>query len=264
MNARTPMGPEDVLALIRESNARGFGRSAVPVRAPAEPFRPTPLAGLVRDVAPEGAALPVLEPEPPAPPAPALPDPVPPDPALLEAARAEGRREGHAEGLAEGRAAGRAEAEAALSSARDTFLQLAARLSAPTPADTARLAQLIEGAVRALASQRAGLAIDAHPEAFAARIETLADRVAQGLREVTLRLNAEDLRAVAPHLEAGGICPPTRITADPRLARGDLEVRAEGIVLADLIGVAPLAAAPRRDPETAPADAIGASAAAAS
>ncbi|MGP3697179.1 FliH/SctL family protein [Rhodobacter sp. NSM] len=229
------MGPDDVLALIRETNARGFGRSSVPVREPAGPFRATPLAGLVRGVAPEEAALVIAEPEEPPAPAP----PPPPDPALLEAARAEGRREGRAEGLAEGQASGRREAEAALAEARETFLRLAARLSTPTPADTAQLAAMIDTAVRTLASQRAGLSIDAHPEAFAARVEGLADRVAQGLRQVSIRLNAEDLRAVAPHVGGSDLLAEARISADPRLARGDVEVRADGIVLADLIGVPP-------------------------
>ncbi|AZB55171.1 flagellar assembly protein FliH, partial [Cereibacter sphaeroides] len=39
MTAQTPIGPEDVLALIRETNARGFGRSDLPAPGPEGPFR---------------------------------------------------------------------------------------------------------------------------------------------------------------------------------------------------------------------------------
>ncbi|ABN76800.1 FliH/SctL family protein [Cereibacter sphaeroides] len=248
MTAQTPIGPEDVLALIRETNARGFGRSDLPAPGPEGPFRPMPLSGLGR-AAPEAprppdAAGPAPESRAPAapaglvPPDPAPPAPALPDPALLEAARAEGRRDGHAEGRAEGRR----EAEAEFAHARETFLRLAERLSAPAPGDTARLARMIDGAVCALASQRAGIEIDRHPAGFAARLEALADRVAQGLRQVTLRLNPEDLQALAPHLPGSDLLSEARIAADPRLARGDLEVRAEGIVLSDLL--APAASLP--------------------
>ncbi|MVX47596.1 flagellar assembly protein FliH, partial [Rhodobacter sphaeroides] len=48
MTAQTPIGPEDVLALIRETNARGFGRSDLPAPGPEGPFRPMPLSGLGR------------------------------------------------------------------------------------------------------------------------------------------------------------------------------------------------------------------------
>ncbi|WYK04211.1 FliH/SctL family protein [Cereibacter sphaeroides f. sp. denitrificans] len=256
MTAQTPIGPEDVLALIRETNARGFGRSDLPAPGPEGPFRPMPLSGLGRATAPEGlrppeAVEPVPEGQGPGPSALVPPDPAPalPDPALLEAARAEGRREGHAEGWAEGRAEGRREAEAEFALARETFLRLAARLSAPTPGDTARLARMIDGTVCALASQRAGIAIDAHPAGFAARIEALADRVAQGLRQVTLRLNPEDLQALAPHLPGSDLLSEARVAPDPCLARGDLEVRAEGILLSDLL--APAASQPQ-DTATAP------------
>jgi len=66
--------------------------------------------------------------------------------------------------------------------------------------------------------------------------------VAQGLRQVTLRLNPEDLQALAPHLPGSDLLSEARVAADPRLARGDLEVRAEGILLSDLL--APAASLP--------------------
>ncbi|WP_096785545.1 FliH/SctL family protein [Rhodobacter sp. CZR27] len=240
MNAQSPIGPEDVLAMIRDSAARGFGRTPLSLPDPATPFRATPLAGLVRGIASEADAILLPEPDP----AEVQALPQAPDPQALEAARAEGHaaghaegwREGHAAGLAEGNLAGRAEAQAALATARAAFEAAVARLASPAAADTARLAEAIDQAVRALAAQRAGLAIDDHPETFVARIEALADRVSQGLRQVALRLNPDDLAAMTPHLGTSELLAAARLQPDPRLARGDVEIRAEGIVLADLLG----------------------------
>ena len=78
--------------------------------------------------------------------------------------------------------------------------------------------------------------IDALPPAFAARVEALADRVAQGVRAVSLRLNPDDLAAITPHLAGFDVLGGAVLAPDPRLSRGDVEVRAEGIRLADLIG----------------------------
>ena len=239
MNAQSPIGPEDVLAMIRETTARGFGRTPLALPDPATPFRATPLAGLVRGIASEADAILLPDPDPAE-----VPAPTPaPDPQALEAARAEGHaagraegwREGHGAGFAEGSRAGRAEAQAALATAIAAFEAAVARIASPSAADTARLAEAIDGAVRALAARRAGLAIDAHPEAFVARIDGLADRVAQGLRQVALRLNPDDLAAITPHLGPSELLSEARLQPDPRLARGDVEIRAEGIVLADLL-----------------------------
>ncbi|MEY4982808.1 MAG: hypothetical protein RIR62_1074 [Pseudomonadota bacterium] len=179
-------------------------------------------------------------------PAPVLPEllppddaaPPPPDPAqLLAEARAEGHAagltEGMARGIERGRAEGRAAADADLAAARDAFLAVARGLAA-APDGLPALADMIAAAVRQLAAQRAGQAIDALPLPFLARIEALADRVAQGMRDVTLRLNPDDLAAIAPHLGDSALAGTT-ILPDPRLARGDAEVRADGIVLSDLL-----------------------------
>jgi flagellar assembly protein FliH len=178
--------------------------------------------------------------------APEEPPPPPPEPKaavdparLLSDARAEGYAAGHADGeeagIARGRAEGRAEAEAALAPARAAFLAAAARLAvASDPADD--LGGMLADAVRQLAAERAGQLIDTLPAAFAARIETLADRVAQGVRGVTLRLNPDDLAAITPHLAGFDVLAGATLAGDARLARGDVEVRAEGIRLSDLIG----------------------------
>lgn len=168
-----------------------------------------------------------LPPEPAAPP--------PPDPAEL---MAEAEARGHAAGVAEGHAAGLAEGRAlALSemeTARAAFVAATKGLATAMPDLSDQIAGLIASAVRDLAAQRAGQAIDAMPEPFVARIAKLADRVAQGMRTVTLRLNPDDLQAITPHLSDTDL-EGASLTPDPSLRRGDVEVRADGIRLADLL-----------------------------
>lgn len=150
--------------------------------------------------------------------------------------QADGREAGHAAGHAEGVVAGRAEAEAAFGPAREVFLAAVARLEEGAGLADG-LAGVLAEAVRKLAAERAGQMIEALPAAFAARVEAMADRVAQGVRAVGVRLNPDDLEAIRPHLAGCEVLEGAALTADPRLARGDVEVRAEGIRLADLLEV---------------------------
>lgn len=152
---------------------------------------------------------------------------------------AAGYADGHRAGLTEGHAAGLAEgqgaAEAQVAEAARHLAAAHARLTDLRPEDVAQLAQAIETAVRALAAERAGQLIDAGPLPFVARIEALADRVGQGVREITLRLSPPDHAALLPHLPGSDVLSEARVVADPRLQRGDVEVRAPGIRLADLL-----------------------------
>jgi flagellar assembly protein FliH len=169
-----------------------------------------------------------------APPEPVAPPP--PDPAILLAeAQARGHAAGLTEGHAKGVAEGRAQAQAELDAAKAAFIAAAKGLSHSGPDLSDQIAALMASAVRDLAAQRAGQAIDALPRPFIARIAKLADRVAQGIRTVTLRLNPNDLTAIASHL-AGTDLDGATLTPDPTLNRGDVEVRADGIRLADVLG----------------------------
>ncbi len=168
------------------------------------------------------------------PPAPTAPPP--PDLAkLLAEAQAQGHAAGLTEGHTKGVEEGRALALAELDAARAAFVAAAKGLGTAAPDLSDQIAALIASAVRDLAAQRAGQAIDALPKPFVARITKLADRVAQGMRTVTLRLNPDDLTAIAPHL-AGTDLDGATLTPDPALKRGDIEVRADGIRLADVLG----------------------------
>lgn len=249
------MGHAEVMAMIRASAQKGFAAKAS-VADPDAVFRPARLDAVRRIdpdvtamvdavVATEDGTISVAAGEVMAPSRTATPQVTMEDMAqrLAEAraegyaeGRADGMEAGHAAGHAEGMAAGRAEAEAALGPAREVFLTAVARLEQEAGLADG-LAGVLAEAVRKLAAERAGQMIEALPAAFAARVEAMADRVAQGIRSVSVRLNPDDLEAIRPHLAGCEVLEGAALTADARLARGDVEVRAEGIRLADLLEV---------------------------
>ncbi|NBE09141.1 FliH/SctL family protein [Paragemmobacter ruber] len=245
------MGPAEVMALIRASAQKGF-TGAAPLapqdatfrRARLEEVRRIDPSAVMLDDGTAGAepgmggavlggevlAADAVE---------VTPAPVVEDPARrLAEARSEGYAAGRADGIEEGRAEGRAaalaEAEAGLVPARDAFVAALAGLTGGADA-AGNMAEVIGQAVRKLAAERAGQMIDALPAAFAARVEAMADRVAQGVRAVSVRLHPADLAAITPHLAGCEVAGAATLMADDRLARGDVEVRAEGITLADLL-----------------------------
>lgn len=241
------MGHAEVMAMIRASAQKGFAgkapltpQDAVFRRASLESVRRIdPEATVVLDAA-EALADAAIEMEVLAPDGmEALQAPLLEDPALrLAEARSEGYAAGRTDGLEEGRAAGyaagRAEAEAAFAPAREAFVAAVAALSGGEDLSD-RLSAVIADAVRRLAAERAGQMIDALPMAFAARVEAMADRVAQGVRAVQIRLHPDDLAAITPHLGGFDVLAGAALTGDARLARGDVDVRAEGIRMADLL-----------------------------
>ncbi|AWB49678.1 flagellar assembly protein FliH [Gemmobacter aquarius] len=226
------MGTAEVMALVRAKAGKGFSGTARPVDGS---FRAVPIDRMARL---EAAAVEAVEAEvvvddmaEVVPPAPTVEE-------LLAEAREAGFAAGRADGLAEGRKLGALDTEAGVIAARDAFVALASKLAVTGMDGADALSAALSGAVRSMASVRAGQVIDDLPAPFLARIEILADRVAQGVRAVTVALHPEDLAAVAPYL-AGSDLAGAVVAADPRLSRGDVAVRAEGISLTDLIGVAP-------------------------
>ncbi len=163
--------------------------------------------------------------------------------AEIAAARVEGKQAGLAEGLAQGLAKGRADALAeaaqaqdhALTAARDTFLRAAAALSSPEGVLPEAFAQDLDRAVRRLAAERAGMAIDAHPAAFLSRITLLADRVAQGIRSITIALHPQDHTTLMAHLSGTAAMDGAALVPDARLSRGDVVVTGPAIRVADLL-----------------------------
>ena len=219
----------EIMRLIREGSAF---RAAPPLPQAEPGFSAIPVAVPLPEA-------PVAEPRAPAPPPEEAFRPAPPPPeidlALIRAeAHAAGRAEAEAgliEARAEGHAAGRAEAlaDAArdLDAARRGLLSAAAAITDATEAATATVFAAVEAAILRLASERAGIAIDANPAPFRARIEALAARIAGAGAMAEIRLNPADLAALGD--------APGRFTPDPGLARGDVVVRAGDVVIEDIL-----------------------------
>ncbi len=257
-NASPVISPADLVSILAKAQERGFAATDHGRRGVVEDggdFRPNDFAAIGRAAA---AALPapgVSGPLPAEEPAPrrVRDSAEPPSQPQIQAAKLPGpsaaeievmRQEAHAEGYRQGHAAGLAEAEAealagasqhaALQSAREIFLAAAEALATARPEQEAQLAAALSQAVGRLASERAGLAIESHPDAFAARLRLLAQRLAQGVRAVRLTLHPEDLALMQGRLEAEDGLALT-LAADPALNRGDAIVTAPGLRLADLI-----------------------------
>lgn len=188
------------------------------------------------------------------PPSTAVPTPQP----AHSAPSAEALRAARDEGYQAGKAASEAETEARLGSALAALDAAVAALNNPDPAAYADLRAEIARSVLALASGRAGQQIDALPGPFLRRIEALADRVQADLAQTAIRLNPDDLRAIAPALSEIAPLAAARLIADDGLARGDIDLAVGGLRLTDRIGTDPASAAqlgPPADPDTLSQDA---------
>ncbi len=109
------------------------------------------------------------------------------------------------------------------------------RLSHLEAAGLGTLTDTIAEAVKTLAAQRAGQMIDEMPAPFVKRVEALADRVAQGVAAVTVRLNPDDFAAIKPHLAGSDLLNPDRIGPDDNLSRGDVDIRSGAVQLRDVL-----------------------------
>lgn len=235
-----PLGPDDIMNLVRAARASGFQprfdhttdrtfRRADLAKAPPA----APDAAVLAD--PEVEDIPAEE-------AGDLLIPAPP-PIDIDAERASahadgfaaGRAQGDAEGHARGMAEGQARAEADLAEARALFETAALRLSHLEAAGLGALTDTIAAAVKTLAAQRAGQIIDEMPAPFLNRVEALADRVAQGVSAVTVRLNPDDLAVIKPHLAGSDLLNGDRIGADDTLSRGDVDIRSGAVQLRDVL-----------------------------
>lgn len=237
------LGHDDIMRLVREAGNGGFQkRTHTAVHPDSSGFKARDFQQ-VESLPPEAPVF--DEPAMPEPQVSAQPAQAQPAQIDIEAIRAEafeaGKNEGLIHGLAQGRAEGRiqgeTEANQKILEARAAFEAVTANLSTLTAGDISTLTATVTDAINALASQRAGTVIEEMPENFVARVEALADRVAQGVRQVTVRLNADDLAAIEPYLEDSELLSENRIVADGRLGRGDVDVRAGAITLSDILNV---------------------------
>jgi len=154
---------------------------------------------------------------------------------------AEARATAFAEGHAQGRAETLAELEqerAALTLQANTLTAAIECLTNPPAAELESLTVSLSRAVARLASERAGQAIDAAPAGLARRIAGLAEQVAQGMRDMEIHLNPDDLTALRPVLAAVGdsglaCLQSCRLVPNQSLSRGDAELRAPGVRILD-------------------------------
>ena len=235
-----PLGPDDIMNLVRAARANGFQarfdhttdrnfRRADLAKAPPAAPDAAVLANPEIEEDEEDEVEEILAPAPP--------------PIDLDAERAAahadgfaaGLAQGDAEGHARGMAEGQARAEAELAEARALFEAATLRLSHLEAAGLGTLTDTIAEAVKTLAAQRAGQMIDEMPAPFVKRVEALADRVAQGVAAVTVRLNPDDFAAIKPHLAGSDLLDPDRIGTDDNLSRGDVDIRSGAVQLRDVL-----------------------------
>ena len=162
----------------------------------------------------------------------------------LEEGRKVGFDEGHAKGMDEGRAAGRAEASAHLERAIQAFEAATAKLGELAEIDGGALSKSINDVVLSLASERAGHAIEALPDAFATRIEKLVGTIRTVSGTPVIRLNAADLAAIRPLVETREKLRHCSFVEDQNMARGDLSVTLGTIGIDDILTMD----SPEKDP----------------
>ena len=162
----------------------------------------------------------------------------------LEEGRKVGFDEGHAKGMDEGRSAGRAEASAHLERAIQAFEAATAKLGEFAEIDGGALSKSINDVVLSLASERAGHAIEALPDAFATRIEKLVGTIRTVSGTPVIRLNAADLAAIGPLVETREKLRHCSFVEDQNMARGDLSVTLGTIGIDDILTMD----SPEKDP----------------
>lgn len=206
--------------------------------------RPSGFAARLPMAAPPAPETPPeIAPEPEAPPSPGPNVVLPPPPMYSARQLDEARAEAMAAGLEQGRAEAMAltEAERAdLAQAAGALRQALALLAAPPQAQVDALAHAMSVAVLRLASERAGQVIDHEPAPFARRVAALAARLSQAAAGFELRLHPADLARLQPLVAAGlpadlAALAGARLVADETLARGDADLSAPGLRIADLL-----------------------------
>ena len=152
------------------------------------------------------------------------------------------------EGLETGRVEGLATAEKRLEQAITVLESVTERLFKTEAVDTTALTHSVQQAILSLAGERAGQAIDTLSEPFLKRVETLCDRVSKEAGIAKIRLNPDDLHSIMPHLEKSDLLQACQWSSTETLSRGDIEISADGIFLADILEPPDLVPEPTLDP----------------
>ncbi|MEK9850503.1 MAG: FliH/SctL family protein, partial [Candidatus Puniceispirillum sp.] len=122
-----------------------------------------------------------------------------------------------------------------LLAAINSFTAASEALTQPDNIDLSQLSTAMYGAIAKLASERAGIAIDAHPDAFAARIERMIARIRDNLETPLIRLHPDDATAITSTLETKMAPRQIQIISDGTLNRGDAQINVGDIGVIDLI-----------------------------
>ena len=169
-------------------------------------------------------------------PSPESPEVTAPEPESPEdKATAAAVAEAYQRGFQDGQTSAETEVEQMMTHALGLLNQTTQSFAAQVDGAIDELATSIEASVLSLASSRAGLAIDACPEAFIQRIKTLANRIHTSATQPIVRLNPLDLFVLKPILEQSKDLLNLRLVSDANLQRGDIDLSLEGIRLTDVL-----------------------------
>ena len=138
-------------------------------------------------------------------------------------------------GVEDGRKAALAEKEQEMSEAIAAFRNAAEAISHDDNIDLSQLSSAMNKAIITLASERAGIAIDSHPEAFAQKIETMVQRVRNRVDEPVIHLHPADAELISATIKDNLAPRAVKIIADDQLKRGDARIDVGSIGVMDLI-----------------------------
>ena len=138
-------------------------------------------------------------------------------------------------GLADGRAAALAEMDENMISAIASFAAVTDAIAKEESIDLAKLEAAMFGAINQLASERAGMEIDAHPAAFTDKVASMVSRIRNRIEDPVIHLHPDDLAAIKPQLEKQLAPRQISLHADEHMKRGDARVDVGSIGVMDLI-----------------------------
>ena len=123
---------------------------------------------------------------------------------------------------------------------QDIIQRFNAAINAAAKMDSADISEInkaIDFAVKRLAGERAGYAIQDNPEGVVARISELADNIATQVRVMDVYLNPDDKQAIEKWLDAEAYDHNWSLHGASELASGDIRIVAGGVELTDLLDI---------------------------
>lgn len=147
----------------------------------------------------------------------------PPSAQHLEDLEAEAAREGHARGYADGYAQGASAARAEV----QRLKALVRHMAAPVADLDAKTEQALVALMLELARRLVQQELSADPSKMLGIVRDAIAHLAQPARNLRIRLNPDDARVVAEHLEAESAEEKWQVVADRQLMQGDCVVESD-------------------------------------